>query len=215
MAIVELLASQGIERTTNLFRAELVRTADRLDMNPSFIGVVMSLESGFNPQARNPSSKATGLIQFMPETARRLGTTVDALLRMTDVQQLSFVEKFYSRYAGKLSDPGQYYMATFLPKHVGAPPDRILSSAGEAIYDQNKGLDRNRDGILTAGDVYSVAESRAKSAEARPRIMVDMNETPAIGSKSSDGEFINTGNSAGIEMLVAIGAVWVINRYVK
>ncbi len=210
----ELLDLPGIQTTTPLFRAELVRLGERLSLDPSFIAAVMSLESQFNPQARNPQSKATGLIQFMPETARKLGTTVEALFEMTAVEQIPYVEKFYARYAGKLKEPGEFYMATFLPAHVGAPDDRVLSTAGNPIYDQNKGLDKDKDGVLTAGDVYAIIRNRVAAAMGRPRIPVDMSLT-AIGTKSTDGEFINTGKSAVFELLASVGAIWAIGKWLK
>ena len=60
----------------------------------SFIDLLccMAFETGrtFNPAIRN-SIGATGLIQFIPSTARGLGTTTDALASMTRVQQMDFV----------------------------------------------------------------------------------------------------------------------------
>ena len=38
---------------------------------------------------------ATGLIQFLPSTARGLGTTTDALAGMSSVEQLNYVEKYF------------------------------------------------------------------------------------------------------------------------
>ena len=54
-------------------------------------------ESGFNPQAVNPKSNATGLIQFMPKTARGLGTTVAALYNMAWDQQWPYVEAYFEK----------------------------------------------------------------------------------------------------------------------
>src|SRR5690625_4614109 len=54
----------------------------KLKIDPSWLMACMAFESArtFRPDIRNAAgSGATGLIQFMPATARGLGTTVDAL----------------------------------------------------------------------------------------------------------------------------------------
>ena len=179
--------------------------SDRLELNPQFIEAVMSIESGFRPFARNPTSKSTGLIQFMPQTAKQLGTTVDELFVMTAEQQLPFVERFYKPWTGKLKSPGSYYMATFLPNHVGAPLDRVLSVEGEKIYDQNKVLDSNQDGVLTVSDVHAVINRRVQSGMNKPRILVDMSETgPILVASASGGMF---------ELALIVGGLWAMKRW--
>ncbi len=54
------------------FQNRLQAMCSRLKINPEHLKVVMHKESGINPQARNRNSGATGLIQFMPKTARGL-----------------------------------------------------------------------------------------------------------------------------------------------
>lgn len=170
---VALLRVRGIESTTPEFRAAFVRMARELGIDPNHIAPVIALESGFNPQARNPHGGATGLIQFMPVTARQLGTSTDELYRMTALEQLEFVEKFYEPWYRRLYTPGDVYMATFLPKYVGFPSETVLSVKGEKIYDANKGLDANGDGALTVGDVHARVNAEVRRAKAKPPIMVD------------------------------------------
>jgi hypothetical protein len=56
----------------------------------------MLYETGgtLSPSARNKRTNATGLIQFMPATARGLGTNIDALSQMSPQEQLVFVQKY-------------------------------------------------------------------------------------------------------------------------
>ena len=54
------------------FQNRLQAMCSRLKINPEHLKVVMHKESGINPQAHNRNSGATGLIQFMPKTARGL-----------------------------------------------------------------------------------------------------------------------------------------------
>jgi hypothetical protein len=57
----------------------------------------------FSPSIRNPMSGATGLIQFMSDTAQGLGTSTDELATMSPEDQLTYVEKYFRPYAGHLS----------------------------------------------------------------------------------------------------------------
>jgi hypothetical protein len=196
-----LMRFPGIERTSLEFRAELLRVADRLSLDANKIAAVISLESGFDPAnwndfceaearagKRKLESCAIGLIQFMPDTARRLGTTSLALSRMGDAEQLEFVEAFFRPFAGRLRTPGDYYMAVFNPAHVGKPTTFVLYEQGSKGYEQNHGLDRDKDGRITVGDVTQSIESRYAAGASREPLEVD--ETIPLGGAApvvSDG----------------------------
>src|SRR5215203_1006885 len=71
----------------------------------SILMACMAWESGrsFDPGKKNlAGSGATGLIQFMPSTAKALGTTVAKLAAMSPVEQLNYVWKYFKGYKGKL-----------------------------------------------------------------------------------------------------------------
>lgn len=147
---------------------------------------VMSLESGLNPQATNPTSKATGLIQWMPRTAQALGTSVDALRSMSGVEQLEYVKRYFAPHRPKIreTEPGDYYMAVFMPAFIGAPRETVLGEKGSQeilkgtgstkgkIYEQNAGLDVNKDGRITVGDVMTKNEQRIAAARSKPPLEV-------------------------------------------
>ena len=40
-------------------------------------------------------------------------------------------------------------MAIFMPFYIGKPDNAILSTEGERAYNQNKALDKNKDGKIT------------------------------------------------------------------
>lgn len=175
LSLLDLPGLRARESAEPGFAAALAAVADRLGLSADYIGAVMSLESGYDPHARNPHGGAIGLIQFMPATAQLLGTTAEALAGMTAIEQLPFVEAFY-RKAGRAirpGVPGDYYMATFLPAFVGKDPSFELARPGNPIYDQNAGLDTNKDGVLTVGDVTQRIDARVAAARARPRFEVD------------------------------------------
>jgi len=142
------------------FKKKLEKVAAALGTTPNAMLAVMKQESGVNPAAQNKSGGATGLIQFMPDTARRLGTTTDDLRKMDGVQQLDYVYKYYKMTGVGDGSAGDLYMATFMPKYIGYPDNHVLGADGDAgfsgaVYRQNKGLDRNHDCKITVGDVKS------------------------------------------------------------
>ena len=127
--------------------------ASRLGCDYKDLLAVMNSESGLNSQAVNPNGGATGLIQFMPSTARSLGTTTEQLKQMTPIQQLDYVEKFLQR--AKQSSglgnkqhltAGDLYAMVFLP---GRATREVLTTAGESYYEANKATDDNHDGRIT------------------------------------------------------------------
>ena len=142
------------------FKAKLEKISKLLGTTPNAMLAVMKQESGVNPAAQNKSGGASGLIQFMPATARMLGTTTDDLRKMDAVQQLDYVYRYYKYTGVGDGSVGDLYMATFMPKYVGYPDHTVLGAEGAEgfsgkVYAQNKGLDRNRDGKITVGDVKS------------------------------------------------------------
>lgn len=143
------------------FKKKLAKVAGALGVDTNSLLAIMKQESGVNPQAVNKSSGATGLIQFMPNTARQLGTTTEELYNMDAVQQLDYVYKFFKMVGVRPGmDLGDLYMAVFMPAHIGKPDNFVLGSAGApgfagAVYRQNSGLDRNKDGTITVADVKS------------------------------------------------------------
>ena len=145
------------------FQKKLEEVAKRLKVKPSDLLGIMKHESGLKASAVNPYTGATGLIQFMPATAKRMGTSVEALKNMSAIEQLDYVEKFYKPIAGKAKDIGDLYMFTFLPAVVGKPDNYVIGSKGsgksiyglsqDALYRQNAAFDKDKKGYYTVGDV--------------------------------------------------------------
>ena len=57
------------------FCKKLEQVAKNINCDPKDLLGMMQSESGINPAAYNNNGGATGLIQFMPSTAKSLGTT--------------------------------------------------------------------------------------------------------------------------------------------
>lgn len=157
-------------KVSDLFLDRVKWIVDDLDIGYSLadgtskLMACMAWESNetFEPDVRNMAgSGATGLIQFMPSTAKALGTDVLKLAHMTAEDQLNYVWKYFEPYRGRLKTLGDLYMAILWPKGVGKPETYVLWAKGNAptTYRQNSGLDLNRDGVITK------AEATAKVAE--------------------------------------------------
>lgn len=159
-------------RVSPVFRDRVFWMTEELLMpketGPSDLMGCMAWESNetFSPSIKNMAgSGATGLIQFMPTTAIGLGTTVEALAKMTAEDQLNYVYKYFLPFKGKLKNIGDLYMAILWPAGVGKPDSYVLWEKGKrpTTYRQNAGLDVNKDGAITRGEAVSkVLEKRAK-----------------------------------------------------
>jgi hypothetical protein len=129
----------------------------------------MAFESGesFKSDVKNAAgSGAVGLIQFMPSTAKGLGTTTEKLAAMSNVDQLDYVKKYFQAYsAKKLLTIEDMYMAILYPKAIGQGNDYVLFEKGTGkkptkAYSQNSGLDTDNDGKITVQE--AAAKVRAK-----------------------------------------------------
>lgn len=142
--------AQGLNKQ---FLERVKQIAERIGCDYKDLLGVMHSESGLNSKAQNSKGGAAGLIQFLPSTARELGTTTDALRNMSAVQQLDYVEKFLvmvknrSALKGKTRlSAGDLYTLVFMPAKAGG---EVITSAGSKSYAANKGLDANGDGMIT------------------------------------------------------------------
>lgn len=124
-----------------------------LGIDPNWLMFVMWFESKLNPQAVNPISGATGLIQFMPNTARSLGTTTDVLRHMSNVQQLDYVLAYLRPYKGRMKRWVDVYLAVFYPKAMGKP-DFVITS--DIVAKQNKIFDINKDLDISVKEIETV-----------------------------------------------------------
>jgi len=104
-----------ILRNQPRFWVELQSVAERLQTQPAWLLNVMASESLFNPTARNPlpGQTASGLLQFIEATARRMGTTTEAIRRMSTVEQLHLVERYLTPFHGRLNSLADVYLAVF------------------------------------------------------------------------------------------------------
>jgi LysM repeat protein len=196
---------QGNRHVTPEFIRGVEAMAQRIGARPEHVLAVMSFETGgsFSPGVRNGAgSGATGLIQFMPNTARELGTSTDALARMNSVEQLEYVERYFAQ----RSDPGDLRTleGVYTTVLYGSPrpePGSTLFSQGTAAYRMNAPLDLNRDGRITAGEATSFVRDKIEGEAPGPNPNPAPNPTPNPGpdpSPTPEGRYtVRSGDTLG------------------
>lgn len=156
-----LIYQDKIQGNALAFINKVYDVSNRLNINPNWLMAIMYFESAktFNPAIQNPYTNATGLIQFMPQTATELGTSIAALKNMSAVEQLEYVYKYYARYKSKLKSYIDLYLTTFFPLAVGKSDDFVLETnniPASLIANQNPVFDLNNDNVVTVGEIKSV-----------------------------------------------------------
>jgi len=136
------------------FMSELDWMCGRLWVQKDHMLVVMQAECWLDHTAVNPTSGASGLIQFMPATARDLWTTVEAIRGMSAIEQLPYVEAYFARYANRMQSVEDIYRVVFYPAAIGKPDNWVFGSQNNSaarVAQQNSGIARHSaraDGLI-------------------------------------------------------------------
>jgi len=162
-------ASEGVDTSVGEKPAEgeldyaLDLEASAANLNTDAIKRIIQLESGGDPAAKNPSG-ATGLIQFMPETAKAMGTTTEELAKMPVEDQVRYVVKYFEN-AGITAEspPDDYALAVAAPAFVGKPDSTVVYAKGSAAWDQNKPWRPADGGDITVGSIKAAYRSKGGS----------------------------------------------------
>jgi len=150
------------------FTSGVTELAKKYNVPEDYLYAVMGFETGgtFSPSEKNKAgSGATGLIQFMPKTAEGLGTSTDALSKMTRTEQLKYVDKYFEGTLNKGGSLSDVYMSVLFPAAVGKPENYVLFGKGAqsgytgTAYAQNAGLDLNGDGSITKAEAAKKVEA--------------------------------------------------------
>ena len=152
-------------KVSQAFRERLFEICQVLGVEPDYLMACMAFESAetFSPSIRNAAgSGATGLIQFMPNTAKGLGTTTAALAAMTAEQQLEYVLAYFMPYKGRLKTLADVYMAILWPAAIGKVDDWVLwdQASRPTTYRQNAGLDLNKDGTISKAEAAAKIQAK-------------------------------------------------------
>ena len=144
------------------FKTKVEQAAKNLVCKPEDLLALMNSESGLNAKAQNKSGQgAVGLIQFTEPAIKELNRhginiTKEQLLNMDEVEQMDYVEKYLKiAKSYKFTDDcpltaGDLYAINYLP---GKASLYNLASRGDIYYEANKGLDADKDGVITKDDL--------------------------------------------------------------
>lgn len=142
------------------FADAINRISKKYDLDPKELASVIASESGFNPKASNEKSKAAGLIQFMPSTAKDLGTTTEKILKMSAAEQMELVDKFFSKNnLPRGADAATIYATIVAPARKN---EEILYKKGTGSYEQNIGLDVDKSGDISKSDLNKTLYAKGK-----------------------------------------------------
>jgi RNAse (barnase) inhibitor barstar len=137
------------------FMSELSAMCDRLWVQRDDMLIVMQAESRLDPTEVNQRSWASWLIQFMPDTAEWLWTSVEAIRNMSAVEQLVYVEKYFGNYAWRMNSVADIYRVVFYPVSIWKSSDWVLGSqngTAQIVADQNwpwiTQYSRRSDGLI-------------------------------------------------------------------
>ena len=152
------------------FVSAVEKLSTELKIPVNYLWAVMGFETGgtYDPAEYNKGpdgtkesgSGAVGLIQFMPATLKEWGVTTEQAAKMTRVEQLGLVKKHLKRWTRPGDDFRDVYMSILFPVAAGKPNDYVLFTKGtkekpNIRYDQNIGLDKNKDGTITKEEAAS------------------------------------------------------------
>ncbi|WP_346984207.1 hypothetical protein [Chryseobacterium sp. POE27] len=168
------------EKVSCEFRKKVVEIANRLGKDPNLLMAGMALETGrtFSPTV-GAGTSYVGLIQFGDLAAESVGTTIDALLKMTDIQQLHYVEKYLQKKKDKINTLTDFYLSILMPVDVGKgnQPNYI-------VFDNKYPLEYSKKGILT-----DLSKSRHYGYRQNPAFFFEGELHEKIKIKRSDGKY--------------------------
>lgn len=147
------------------FKKRVIEICAELGISPDYLMTCMAFETieTFKPDITNKKSGAIGLIQFTEPAIEALGTSKEALAKMSALQQLEYVRKYFLPYKGKLQILEDIYMVILCPAAVGRGLGGVVYKKGRRpykYYEQNNKLDTNNDGIISVGECSGVLRAK-------------------------------------------------------
>lgn len=162
------------------FNKKLDKIANALGIASADLYKIIKFETAgtFSPKSQDPHGVSIGLIGFTEKTANSLGTSKAELGKMTAVEQLDYVYKFYKMVGVRAGDDrGTIYMLTFMPAFAHSPDQTVLGKKGggtltlpsgkstglsmHKVWEQNPAFtDKFKRDSFTVGDVKNKINSR-------------------------------------------------------
>jgi hypothetical protein len=133
------------------------------------LDAAIAIESGWNPAAHHPVTRAGGLIGFMPFIMAKLGWTAgpEAFWRLSAAEQAPFVGRYFDLVGVHWTQPGDTYVALAAPKYVGAPDGTEVYPRGSKAWQLNPGWRDPLTGLITAGSIRRVLLRKMRRGPAK------------------------------------------------
>lgn len=151
------------------FLAKVKEVANNINCDYKDLLAVMNAESGLNPAKQNNAGhEMFGLIQFSADSAKTVGTTHAKLVKMSAVEQMKYVEKYYKHWIkakgwqGKCLSAADLYALTLAPGRAGKDVLYTRGVDGEN-YTANAPIDTNfgdGDGKIEKADCEAFIASK-------------------------------------------------------
>jgi murein DD-endopeptidase MepM/ murein hydrolase activator NlpD len=155
-------ASKKIIGKDTAFLGEVKRVSQKYGIKEGDLLGLLASESRFDPAAGEIGDHV-GLIQFGVSEARSVGTTQDALKKMSRAEQMKYVDKYFeTRKLKKGAGAGQLYATVFAPAYASGDPNTVLYSSPSREYASNAPLDSNRDGKITVAEMGGRIQQKKK-----------------------------------------------------
>jgi len=131
------------------------------DMKQTFPGLddnefakMIERESSFDTRALNTSSGASGLFQFIPKTARSLGTSTFKIRRMSADKQLALYSNYMEKWIGAGNTvKGKLALLQAAPAYANAANDTVVYKKNTKAWKNNKGWRPDNGGDITVGSI--------------------------------------------------------------
>ena len=108
----------------------------------TYLVALIHFETGgsMHPSTKNPNTSATGLIQFMASTARSLGTSVESLAKMSVLNQLEYVKKYFLQFKPleKTNTISKLYLLVLRGQVVTEANEQVMLTGFFGTYDNPK-----------------------------------------------------------------------------
>lgn len=174
-AMAEAVASGYEGNADGEFDAELRRQADEAGLSYEGMRSSIGPESGGDPSAVNEKSGATGMIQIMPSIAEAMGTSTEEIGKMSRVEQIPIMVKYWKdRGLTKEDDPAKYYVALAAGGkrkgesrafYIDQPDDTVVYEKGSPGWRDNVPWRPADGGDITVGSIKAYGAGGSTSAK--------------------------------------------------
>ncbi len=139
------------------FDLELEGQAMENDLDPDKLRPIVRHETRGLKDLKNETSGATGIIQFMPTIAKGLGTSTEAIEKMSPTEQIPLAVKYLQGHGITADSPADdYAMAVAAPAFIGKPDSTVVypkSDDPKSAWAQNAPWRPADGGDITVGDI--------------------------------------------------------------